>query len=74
MSRSNRRSFLKRSAALASAFAVPAFVPGSVLGKDGQVAPSERVTLGSIGVGSMGRERLLSGTGSRIPNAAAGTT
>ncbi len=54
--KTNRRQFLKRSAGVASvAFGLPYFVPASALGKDGQVAPSERVTLGSIGVGSMGR-------------------
>jgi predicted dehydrogenase len=54
--RTNRRKFLKRSAGIASvAFGLPTIVPGSALGKDGQTAASERVTLGSIGVGSMGR-------------------
>lgn len=52
----NRREFLERSAGIASAaLAVPYAVPGSALGKDGETAPSERITLGSIGVGSMGR-------------------
>ena len=52
----NRRAFLEQSVALAStAFAVPLIVPASALGQDGQTAPSERVTVGSIGVGSMGR-------------------
>jgi len=55
-SQTNRRSFLKRSAGIATAaMGLPYLVPGSALGKDGQVAPSERVTLGSIGVGSMGK-------------------
>ena len=34
--------------------AAPLVVPGRVLGKDGGVAPSERVTLGCIGVGGQG--------------------
>jgi predicted dehydrogenase len=34
---------------------MPYVLPGSALGKDGLAAPSERITLGSIGVGSMGR-------------------
>ena len=42
----------------AAALALPHIVPASALGKDGQVAPSERVTLGSIGVGSMGRHDM----------------
>jgi predicted dehydrogenase len=54
--KTNRREFLERSARIASAvLAVPYAVPGSALGKDGETAPSERITLGSIGVGSMGR-------------------
>ncbi len=54
--RTNRREFLGRFAGTASAaLAVPYVVPASALGKEGQAAPSERITLGSIGVGSMGR-------------------
>ena len=54
--RTNRRQFLKRSAGIASAaYGFPYLVPGSALGKDGHVAPSDRVNLGSIGVGSMGK-------------------
>jgi predicted dehydrogenase len=54
--KTNRRTFLKRTASAASvAFGLPCIVPGSVLGKDGHVAASERVVLGSIGVGSMGK-------------------
>ncbi len=59
--RMNRRSFLKRAAAMT--FVVdgfPCIVPSSVLGRDGQVAPSDRVVLGSIGVGSMGRGDMKS--------------
>jgi len=47
-----RRGFLRRSAALAAG---PYVVSSAVLGKDGAVAPSERITLGFIGVGAMGR-------------------
>ena len=32
----------------------PQLVPGSALGKDGVVAPSERITLGGIGIGNRG--------------------
>jgi predicted dehydrogenase len=54
--RVNRRKFLTRSIGVTSAvYGFPLVVPGSALGKDGQVAPSDRVVLGSIGVGSMGR-------------------
>ncbi len=57
--KTNRREFLGRSAALASAtLAIPYAVPGTALGKDDATAPSERITLGSIGVGSMGRNDM----------------
>lgn len=51
----SRRKFLKHAAGAASAvFAVPYLVPAAALGRGGLVAPSERITIGSIGVGSMG--------------------
>ena len=51
----NRRSFLKEAAVAAgAAVAVPAIVPSSALGKDGSVAPSERIVMCALGVGSMG--------------------
>ena len=50
-----RRSFLKRTAALA---AVPYFVPAAALGRGGKVAPSERIVLGGIGIGNRGRHDL----------------
>ena len=46
-----RRTFLKRTAALA---AVPYFVPAAALGHAGKVAPSERIVLGGIGIGNRG--------------------
>jgi predicted dehydrogenase len=51
--RSSRRGFL---ATAAGALAVPYFVPGTALGKNGAVAPSERITIGVIGIheGGMG--------------------
>jgi predicted dehydrogenase len=39
---------------LAAAAGFPTIIPASALGKDGVVAPSERISLGCIGVGSMG--------------------
>ena len=49
--KTSRRGFLKRATNLAStAVAVPMVVRGAVLGKDGNAVPSERVTLGMIGV------------------------
>ena len=54
-SRSTRRTFLKHTAALTgAAVGLPYIVPASALGADGHTAPSNRITLGCIGVGSMG--------------------
>lgn len=53
-SRLTRRTFLK-SAALA---AVPTIVPATVFGRDGRVAPSERIILGGIGIGNRGSHDL----------------
>ena len=52
---STRRQFLKTAAA---AVAVPYFVPARALGRAGRAAPSERITLGMIGVGNMGGGHL----------------
>lgn len=46
----SRREFLKA----AGVVAAPYFVPGSALGKEGRPAPSERVTMGCIGLGGRG--------------------
>ncbi len=51
----NRRTFLKSTMA---AVAAPMIVPSSVLGLGDSTAPSERVTLGAIGVGNRGRSNL----------------
>src|SRR4051812_22292925 len=54
-SRPSRRDFLGRAlGASAAGLAFPAIVPGSALGLDGSVAPSNRVTLGVIGTGNQG--------------------
>ena len=51
----HRRRFLKTALATAStAFAVPTIIPSSALGRDGRVAPSERITVGGIGIGHRG--------------------
>ena len=49
--RISRRGFLKSAAAVA---AFPNLVPGSALGLNGAVAPSNRIVMGSIGVNGMG--------------------
>ena len=57
----SRRNFFKRSASAgAAALCLPQLVPASALGANGAVAPSERVTLGCIGVGWMGTSNLES--------------
>lgn len=55
-----RRGFLERSLALGGALAagLPTYIPARALGRDGAVAPSERIVLGAIGIGSRGRHVL----------------
>src|SRR5215469_7421548 len=50
--RVSRRSFLKRAAGTAAAVGFPTIVPSTVFG---QMAPSERITVGAIGVGRISR-------------------
>lgn len=50
-----RRQFLKTTAV---AVALPTFIPASALGRDGKVAPSNRIVVGGIGIGPRGREVL----------------
>jgi len=49
-----RRRFLKTTISVSSAFAVPQIIPASALGKNGAVAPSERIVMGGIGIGRRG--------------------
>ena len=51
----SRRTFLKGAAkATASAAFFPAIIPATALGREGAVAPSERIVMGCLGVGSQG--------------------
>ena len=50
-----RRRFLTTVAKAGTLLAVPYVIPSSALGGDGSVAPSERITLGAIGIGNRGR-------------------
>jgi predicted dehydrogenase len=60
--RMGRRSFLHRSARAAGGLVTaPLVVPSALLGKDGEFAPSERITIGCIGMGGHGTRRNLSG-------------
>ena len=54
-----RRSFLGKPAA---AVAAPIILPAHVLGRDGAVAPSERITMGFIGLGGQGSGHLFGGS------------
>ena len=58
ITRRSRREFLKRVAAAGAAVAVPSIVPSSALGLGEAVAPGNRITLGSIGIGMMGQGHL----------------
>jgi len=49
-----RRRFLTCGAMAVSAVALPYYIPASALGRDGAVAPSERIVLGGIGIGGRG--------------------
>lgn len=50
-----RRRFLKTVAAVAgSAVLAPTIIPSSALGRNGAVAPSERIVVGGIGIGNRG--------------------
>lgn len=53
-----RRVFLQRGAAALGLAAAPLIVPARVLGRGGGVAPSNRITLGGIGIGNRGRQIL----------------
>jgi hypothetical protein len=50
----NRRQFLTTTLKAGALIAAPLIVPGAVLGRDGGVAPSERIALGGIGIGNRG--------------------
>ncbi|MHB9008556.1 MAG: Gfo/Idh/MocA family protein [Limisphaerales bacterium] len=49
-----RRRFLRSSTSLVAGVALPQVVPASLLGAVGRTSPSNRITLGCIGVGGMG--------------------
>ena len=53
--RVHRRRFLKSVLSVgAASIAAPQIVPGTALGLDGSVAPSERIVMGGIGIGNRG--------------------
>lgn len=57
-----RRTFLQRCGlAIGAGLAIPNLIPISALGRGGFISPSERVTMGFIGVGGQGGGHLLGG-------------
>jgi predicted dehydrogenase len=57
--KSSRREFVRQSAKIvAGAVILPNIIPASVLGKGGSTPPSDRVVIGSIGVGSQGMSNM----------------
>ncbi|MHC4528964.1 MAG: twin-arginine translocation signal domain-containing protein, partial [Planctomycetota bacterium] len=52
--RITRRQFLGRTAALSGLVALPWIVSSSARGSEGNVAPSERITIGCVGLGNQG--------------------
>ena len=55
MHRSTRRVFLRSALAAAAA---PCVIPAAVMGADGAVAPSNKITVGALGVGDQGTRDL----------------
>src|SRR5436853_4397285 len=68
----SRRHFLRSTTAIAAGLAAPAIVPASVLGRNGLIPPSERVTMGFIGVGGQGGGHLLGGAWTYVTGGYAG--
>jgi predicted dehydrogenase len=54
----SRRRFLKRSLAVGGGVVAPYFVPAKARGRDGSVAPSERIVMAGVGHGPRGRYDL----------------
>src|ERR1035437_10346776 len=50
----SRREFIKAAGLASTVLALPTFIPASALGRDGAVAPSERIRVGGIGLGNQG--------------------
>jgi hypothetical protein len=68
-----RRQFLRRTGgALGVIAAAPTLIPASVLGRNGAVPPSERITMGFIGVGTQGGGHLFGGAWTYVTGGYAG--
>ena len=69
----SRRRFLTRTATvIGGAMAAPTLVPVSALGRGGLIPPSERITMGFIGVGTQGGGHLLGGAWTYVAGGYAG--
>src|SRR6266404_3547571 len=69
----SRRSFLRQTTAVVTAAcASPCLIPASALGRSGAMAPSERITMGFIGVGTQGGGDLLGGAWTYVAGGYAG--
>src|SRR6267378_2290951 len=68
-----RRHFVRQTAtALGAVIAAPTIVPSSVFARNGTVPPSERITMGFIGVGTQGGGHLLGGAWTYVAGGYAG--
>jgi predicted dehydrogenase len=57
-SKVTRRSFLAKSAQIGAAIAVPTIIPSHVLAKPGRPGANDRILIGNIGVGGMGKNHV----------------
>ena len=62
----SRRQFLRHTA-VAGALAFPYVVPSSAMGNAGRVAPSNRIAIGCIGLGTQGTANIRQGLPSLQP-------
>ena len=53
-----RRHFIRAAAGCAAAIGFPTIIPASAFGRDGRVAPSNRIAMGFIGVGGRGTSNM----------------
>src|SRR5262249_34840760 len=68
-----RRRFIRQTAtAFGVALGAPAIIPASALGRGGLLPPSERITMGFIGVGTQGGGHLLGGAWTYVAGGYAG--
>jgi hypothetical protein len=57
--RHSRRRFLKQAELATGALALSAFIPAAALGRDGKIAPSNRIVRGGVGFGGRGSYVIL---------------